>query len=473
MQIIFQDSVGSLDPRMRVRDIVGEGLAVHGVAGSERAERVVDALERVGLGAETLRRYPHQFSGGQRQRIGIARALVLRPKLVVADEPVSALDVSIQSQVLNLLVELKQAFGLTYLFVAHDLAVVGYISDRIAVMYLGKVVELAPAAELFARPLHPYTVALLSAIPTTEPGRKRSRITLSGDVPSPMNPPSGCHFRTRCPIAQPICAEVEPPLADHGQSTRRPAISRARRSPSRSGTRMAEAGSTPRYEARLLHDQRVPTRDGITLSADVYLPLAEGPFPTIVQWTPYESTRERFIGWGVFYAQRGYAAIVVDMRGRYESGGELEPWVFDGVDAQDTLTWAAGEQWCNGRIGTWGRSYGGVVQWQLAHLGHPNLQCIAPHVIHDDYFWDGYFTGGAFQLALTLGAAALWDSAMALITGPERGRPDPERPRLPAPAADRPRRGHDRAQGRLLARTGGSTRQTTTTGTSSCTGRRR
>jgi oligopeptide transport system ATP-binding protein len=217
MQIIFQDSVGSLDPRMRVRDIVSEGLAVHGVARSERADRVVDALERVGLGPETLRRYPHQFSGGQRQRIGIARALVLRPKLVVADEPVSALDVSIQSQVLNLLVELKQAFGLTYLFVAHDLAVVGYISDRVAVMYLGKVVELAPTAELFARPLHPYTIALLSAIPTTEPGAKRSRITLSGDVPSPMSPPSGCRFRTRCPVAQPICAELEPPLADHGR----------------------------------------------------------------------------------------------------------------------------------------------------------------------------------------------------------------------------------------------------------------
>ncbi|HEY4347982.1 MAG TPA: oligopeptide/dipeptide ABC transporter ATP-binding protein [Gaiellaceae bacterium] len=216
MQIIFQDSVGSLDPRMRVKDIVGEGLAVHDAPRAERSSRVVEALASVGLGAETLRRYPHQFSGGQRQRIGIARALVLRPKLIVADEPVSALDVSIQSQVLNLLVELKQSFGLTYLFVAHDLAVVGYISDRVAVMYLGKVVELSPAADLFARPLHPYTVALLSAIPTTEIGAKRARITLSGDVPSPMNPPSGCRFRTRCPIAQPICAESEPLLTDHG-----------------------------------------------------------------------------------------------------------------------------------------------------------------------------------------------------------------------------------------------------------------
>jgi oligopeptide/dipeptide ABC transporter ATP-binding protein len=215
MQIIFQDSVGSLDPRMTVKQLVGEGLKIHGVKRSERAGRVAEVLERVGLAPETMRRYPHQFSGGQRQRIGIARALVLHPKLIVADEPVSALDVSIQSQVLNLLVELKQTFGLTYLFVAHDLAVVGYISDRIAVMYLGKVVEFAAAADLFARPLHPYTQALLSAIPTPEVGRKQERIVLRGDVPSPMNPPSGCRFRTRCPLAQQICAEEEPPLAPH------------------------------------------------------------------------------------------------------------------------------------------------------------------------------------------------------------------------------------------------------------------
>jgi oligopeptide/dipeptide ABC transporter ATP-binding protein len=216
MQIVFQDSVGSLNPRMKVSDLVGEGLRIHGLERKRRDEAVTEVLERVGLSAGVAGRYPHQFSGGQRQRIGLARALVLRPKFIVADEPVSALDVSIQSQVLNLLVELKQEFNLTYLFVAHDLAVVGYVSDRVAVMYLGKIVELATSEELFRRPLHPYTMALLSANPEPVPGRKHQRIVLEGDVPSPIDPPSGCRFRTRCPIAREICAELEPPLEEHG-----------------------------------------------------------------------------------------------------------------------------------------------------------------------------------------------------------------------------------------------------------------
>jgi oligopeptide/dipeptide ABC transporter ATP-binding protein len=211
MQFIFQDPVGSLDPRMTVRDIIGEGLAAQGATSRRERERLVhEILDKVGLRQEAAARYPHEFSGGQRQRIGIARALVLQPKLVVADEPVSALDVSIQSQVLNLLVELKREFRLTYVFVAHNLAVVGYISDRIAVMYLGKIIELGAPQHLYRNPLHPYTQALLSAIPQPVPGRHVERIMLSGDVPSPINPPSGCRFRTRCPIAQEYCAEREP-----------------------------------------------------------------------------------------------------------------------------------------------------------------------------------------------------------------------------------------------------------------------
>jgi oligopeptide/dipeptide ABC transporter ATP-binding protein len=213
MQFIFQDPLSSLDPRMTVRDIIAEGLDAQGIAvGGDRNRLVNDIIDRVGLRHDAASRYPHEFSGGQRQRIGIARALVLRPKLVVADEPVSALDVSIQSQVLNLLVELKREFRLTYVFVAHNLAVVSYISDRIAVMYLGKVVELGTTAEIYRNPRHPYTKALLSAMPEPIPGNKRERIVLRGDVPSPIDPPSGCRFRTRCPMAKDICTAREPLL---------------------------------------------------------------------------------------------------------------------------------------------------------------------------------------------------------------------------------------------------------------------
>ncbi|HCG00844.1 MAG TPA: peptide ABC transporter substrate-binding protein [Chloroflexi bacterium] len=215
LQIIFQDPYGSLNPRMPVGDIIGEGLMVHGMKNRKEREEVVQYfLSVVGLRKEYVRRYPHEFSGGQRQRIGIARALALRPKFVVGDEPVSALDVSIQSQVLNLLKDLQQEFGLTYLFIAHDLSVVEYISDRVGVMYLGKLVELAEAQELYANPRMPYTQALLSAIPVPDPTIKKQRIVLQGDVPSPINPPSGCPFRTRCWLAQDICAAQTPPLRE-------------------------------------------------------------------------------------------------------------------------------------------------------------------------------------------------------------------------------------------------------------------
>ncbi|MFG3690241.1 ABC transporter ATP-binding protein [Micromonospora sp. NPDC047740] len=217
LQIIFQDPVGSLNPRMHVGDIVGEGLHANGVRSrAERDHRIKEILAAVGLDTSAAGRYPHEFSGGQRQRIGIARALVLRPKLIVADEPVSALDVSVQSQVLNLLAALRQQFSLTYLFVAHDLAVVDYMSDRVAVMYLGRVVEVGTARQVRTNPLHPYTRALLSAVP----GRERQRIVLSGEVPSPLTPPSGCRFRTRCPMAQEICARVEPALDAHPSGAR-------------------------------------------------------------------------------------------------------------------------------------------------------------------------------------------------------------------------------------------------------------
>jgi oligopeptide/dipeptide ABC transporter ATP-binding protein len=213
MQIIFQDPYSSLNPRMPVGDIIGEGLRVHGMTDRKEREKTVQYfLSVVGLRKEWVRRYPHEFSGGQRQRIGVARALALRPKFIVCDEPVSALDVSVQSQVINLLEDLQKEFGLTYLFIAHDLSVVEYISDRVAVMYLGKMAELAPGDELYSNPLHPYTKALLSAIPNPDPTVRKQRIVLQGDVPSPINPPSGCRFRTRCPIAIDRCASEIPPF---------------------------------------------------------------------------------------------------------------------------------------------------------------------------------------------------------------------------------------------------------------------
>ncbi len=216
MQIVFQDPVGSLDPRRTVRQTVGEGLAIHGLgSSSEREARVLDTIERVGLGRDCLNRYPHEFSGGQRQRIGIARAFILEPRFLVADEPISALDVSVQSQVLNLLLDLKERFHLTFLFIAHNLAVVAHISDRVAVMYLGRIVETATPRELMERPLHPYTAALLSAIPDPRTAGRREIIVLEGDLPSPADPPSGCRFRTRCPLAQAVCAEKDPMLVDH------------------------------------------------------------------------------------------------------------------------------------------------------------------------------------------------------------------------------------------------------------------
>jgi peptide/nickel transport system ATP-binding protein len=211
MQIIFQDPFSSLNPRMTVLDIVSEPLVVHERLSSDELKlRVSDLLRRVGLRPEYMNRYPNAFSGGQRQRIGIARALALNPKLIVCDEPVSALDVSIQAQVINLLKELQADFGLTYLFIAHDLAVVEHISDRIAVMYLGRVVELADSDTLYARPLHPYTEALLSAVPSTDPDRVGTKVILSGDVPNPANPPTGCHFHPRCRYARDICKQKVP-----------------------------------------------------------------------------------------------------------------------------------------------------------------------------------------------------------------------------------------------------------------------
>ncbi|MCS7237025.1 MAG: dipeptide ABC transporter ATP-binding protein [Thermoguttaceae bacterium] len=211
MQMVFQDPYGSLNPRMTVRAIVEEPLIIHGtLTPRERLERVCATLAEVGLGQDALNRYPHEFSGGQRQRISLARALVLQPKFLVLDEPLSALDVSIQAKIINLLVDLRAKKQLSYLFISHDLSVVEYLSDRVAVMYLGQIVELAPAREIYSRPLHPYTQALLSAVPSINPGAKRNRIILEGEVPSPINPPPGCRFHPRCWLRRPVCTRLEP-----------------------------------------------------------------------------------------------------------------------------------------------------------------------------------------------------------------------------------------------------------------------
>jgi oligopeptide/dipeptide ABC transporter ATP-binding protein len=219
IQMVFQDPYASLNPRMTVQELVEEPLIVHqlGFSKDERRDKVKELLEKVGLSEEAMSRYPHEFSGGQRQRIGIARALSIRPKLIIADEPVSALDVSIQSQVINLLMDLQSDFGLSYLFIAHDLSVVKHISDRIAVMYLGRMAEIAPKSSLYKNPLHPYTQALLSSIPSTDPDRRKERIVLKGELPSPQNPPIGCAFHPRCPQVHDKCRAVRPELLNIGQ----------------------------------------------------------------------------------------------------------------------------------------------------------------------------------------------------------------------------------------------------------------
>jgi oligopeptide/dipeptide ABC transporter ATP-binding protein len=268
MQMVFQDPYASLNPRKRVGTIISDPLRIHGIGDrKERKKQVEELLQKVGLSPEHYNRFPHEFSGGQRQRIGVARALALRPKLVVADEPVSALDVSIQAQMVNLLEELQDDFGLTYVFIAHDLGVVRHVSDRIAVMYLGKLVELSPAEELYTRPIMPYTEALLSAVPIPDPdlSEQRERIVLEGDVPSPIYPPSGCRFHPRCRYATEICSQVEPPLTDYGNGH----LAACHHPLNVDKETLAQVEVSPKYTPKAADDSATPEEPGKEISQPV------------------------------------------------------------------------------------------------------------------------------------------------------------------------------------------------------------